>query len=108
MRNKIDPFETPKWEAVLLICRQCRKRKNGPLDLKPKALFKIARSLLKERRPRPRVVLSSCLGLCPKSATAVAFLGSGTAPRIAKIENWEELEEALPRLIEQPAAMDLA
>ena len=67
--------EAPAWNAVLLVCRECRKRGDGPRDAKPKALVHDLKQSVREQRPRPRVLLSSCLGLCPKRATAVARVG---------------------------------
>jgi len=92
-------IETPSWDAVILICKDCRKRKNGPQHLKSKALVKIARRDLRVLKPRPRVVAVSCLGVCPKRAIAVASLGNGSPPRVIRIENRADFADALPLLI---------
>jgi predicted metal-binding protein len=99
MQKTPTPSASPKWDALLLICRKCRKRGEGAGDVKPKTLAKIAHSLLKEHEPRPRVVLTGCLGVCPKAATTVAYLGGGIAPRVIAVASWEELDEALPKLL---------
>jgi predicted metal-binding protein len=67
--------EAPAWDAVLLVCRECRKRGNGPREPKPKQLVQALKHSVREQRPRPRVLLTSCLGLCPKRATAVSRVG---------------------------------
>jgi predicted metal-binding protein len=94
-------FDSPKWDAAMLICKECGKRKNGPRDLKAKALVKRARGHLKEARPRPRVMSTSCMGICPKHAIAVAWVGCGTAPRILCVGDQEGFDESVPRLMER-------
>ncbi len=91
--------ETPKWDGVILICKQCRKRKNGPDDIKSKSLVKIARHHLKEQRPRPRVLSTGCLGVCPKGAVVVAGVGRGVAAWTLSVATLEEFDEAMPRLL---------
>lgn len=98
MTKTPESIETPKWDAVVLICKQCGKRKNGPLELRAKALVKLARVQLKGERPRPRVMSTSCMGLCPKDAIAVAWVGRGLPPRTLSIETREAFDAAIPRL----------
>ena len=98
MRKTSKQSAIPKWDALLLICRKCKDR-DGAGEVKPKTLAKIARSLMKEHEPRPRVVLTGCLGVCPKGATTVAHIGNGFTPRVIAVASWEELEQALPVLV---------
>ena len=90
--------ESPSWHAVFLICKQCRKRSKAPKHVKPKALAAIARAHSHEQRPRPRVVSTSCLGLCPKGAIAVAFVGGGLQPRYVPVESGEQFEAVIAQL----------
>jgi predicted metal-binding protein len=99
MTKNLEPIDTPKWDAVMLICKQCGKRRDAPRDLKPKALVKLARQHLKEQRPRPRVVSTSCMGVCPKDEIAVAWVGRGRGPRIMCIGTRAAFAESLPRLL---------
>ncbi len=102
--NKAAPLpESPSWGAVLLVCRVCNKRSNGPKDLKAKQLSSIARRSGKGEKPRTRVLLTSCMGLCPKSATAVAFIGAQGMTRIVAVRSTAQLEAALPLLTDRPA-----
>jgi predicted metal-binding protein len=105
MTNLSASIEIPKWDAVILICKDCRKRKNGPQHLKAKALVKIARRDLHEARPRPRVASVSCLGVCPKHAIAVACLGDGLPPRVMRIETRGAFADALPLLTHRDPAV---
>ncbi len=90
---------SPSWDAVFLICKKCRKRSKAPKGLKAKALAATVRAHSREQRPRPRIVLTSCLGLCPTGAIAVAFVGRGGWPRIVPIESCEQLDAVIPLLI---------
>jgi predicted metal-binding protein len=101
-------IEIPKWDTVILICKDCRKRKNGPKYLKSKALVKIARRDLHAQRPRPRVVAVSCLGVCPKRAITVACVGDGLPPRVIQIETRGAFADALPLLIRRDPAVPQA
>lgn len=64
-----------RWDAVVLVCRQCRQRGSGPDKLKTKEVAGALRRALKQAPARPRVVLTQCLGLCPKRAMTVAHIG---------------------------------
>ena len=92
---------SPSWEFLVLICKDCRRRKDGPKHLKAKGLAKEIKHQVKERAPRARVVLSSCLKLCPKKATSVAYVGAGVEPRIAGIRSKIQLQATLSLFIGQ-------
>ena len=57
-------------ELMVLVCRQCRKRRDGPKHLKAKDLASTFRVATKSRRLKARTLLTSCQGLCPKDATS--------------------------------------
>lgn len=100
--NKTPKLESPSWNAALLVCNACKKRSNGPRGLKAKAVVQEARRALRDLKPRPRIVLTTCLGLCPKAALAVAFVGGGSEARICAIESAGQVEAALPLLAGVP------
>jgi len=95
--SDLPPVDAPGWNTVFLVCRKCSKRKHAPHGIKPKALYSTIRHSLPKEKPRPRVLFSSCLGLCPKGAMAVARVGAGE-PRIVAVTTLKELEGALPAL----------
>ena len=82
----------PKWDAVILVCKECGKRRGAPKDAKPKVLAGDLRTLTKHDRSRARVVLSPCLGLCPKGAIAVTRVGEGSASSLVAIAGRGQVE----------------
>jgi len=84
-----------RFETVLLVCKSCGKRSNGPKKLKPKEVAGLVRRASKRGDVRARVVLTTCLGLCPKTATAVARVTSGSPTRIVAIASRKQIEPAL-------------
>lgn len=92
-----DAFE-PAWDAVLLVCRDCRKRSSGPSEPKPKALLQALKNAVRAEHPRPRVLLSNCLGLCPKKATAVTRVGGKQGgARMAAVTSIDGAQKAMAR-----------
>lgn len=85
-------FEKPSWEAAVLVCKDCGKRSSGPRELKIKVVVSELKRSLRKARPRPRCVLTSCLGLCPKGAVAVALAGGDKPARITAIRSLDEAE----------------
>ncbi len=97
--KKLPGIRRPSWDAVLLVCRDCRKRGGGPKDFKLKPALHQARRALKATPLRARVVASSCLGLCPKQALAVALAGGAGGTAIAAVASVDELGPALASLV---------
>ncbi len=82
--------DLPKWDGVFLVCEACGKRRKVPKSLKAKAMVALVRRAAKGG-PRARVVRTGCLGLCPKGAAALAWVGAGSGPRIAAVRSKKEL-----------------
>jgi hypothetical protein len=102
--TRIDTFTlSPSWESLLLICKDCQHRKDGPKHLKAKALAKEIKHQVKDSAPRARVVLTSCLKLCPKQAISVAFVSPPAKPRIAAIKTRGQLQDTLSELLDAHA-----
>lgn len=76
---------SPRWRAVVLVCKACGKRSKAPKEAKPKAIAADVRRLTKGLPQRSRIVLTGCLGLCPKGATAVAVAGHAVGTRVVAI-----------------------
>ncbi len=94
-----DPDVRPaRFGAVYLVCKACGKRSSGPGKLKPKEVAGLVRQASKKGVVRSRVVLTTCLGLCPKKATAVARVASGTPTRIVAISARKEVDRAVALL----------
>lgn len=89
----------PSWNALLLVCKDCGKRSSGPgKALKVKEVVHELRSASRDARPRPRVLLTNCMGLCPKKAVAVASADGTTPPRAVAVGSVSALHDALPLL----------
>ena len=93
---------SPGWESLFLVCKDCRRRKDGPKHIKARPLAKEIKYQVKDGAPGARVVLTSCLKLCPKRATSVAFVGPLAKPRIAAIKSSAQLEKALSAFLDRP------
>jgi predicted metal-binding protein len=92
---------SPSWESLFLVCKDCRRRKDGPKHLKAKALAKAIKHQVKDSAPGARVVLTSCLKLCPKKATSVAFVPGRSKPRIAAIKSNDVLKKVLSAFLDR-------
>ena len=95
--------KSPSWKSVVLVCKACGKRGSGPKKGMPKEIANELRRASKATRPRPRILMTGCLGLCPKAATAVALVGDPHPTRIVAVERLAQLAELMP-LIERPVA----
>jgi hypothetical protein len=92
---------SPGWESLFLVCKDCRRRKDGPKHLKARALAKEIKHQTKDSAPRARVVLTTCLKLCPKKATSVAFVTGLKTPRIAAIKSTSQLKKGLSAFLDR-------
>lgn len=98
-KNDASGLEAASWRAVVLVCKACGKRSSGPKKIKTKNAVAAARRIARSLEPRPRVLTTSCLGLCPKGALAVAMVGGAPGrARMARIESLKEMERLLPLL----------
>lgn len=91
-----------RFQAVVLVCRQCEGRKDGPEHLDSRQARKDLKHALRDQRPKARVVESSCLGTCPKKALMVAGMRSGQALRGVEASSAEDLER-FARALQVPA-----
>ncbi|QHJ01014.1 hypothetical protein GT347_25315 [Xylophilus rhododendri] len=95
MKNE-SPRELPfRLDAMVLVCKACGKRSSGPKKFKPKHLAQEFKSEGREARMKTRVVLTSCMGLCPKNAAAVAAIGPDGHPAQFAIESLDQVPQAL-------------
>lgn len=65
-----------RWQHVALVCRACAKRGNGPDKLKPKRVARALRDACDASGRATKVMLTPCLGLCPKGAMVVVVPGA--------------------------------
>ena len=79
-----------KFGGVVLVCGDCQDRSSGPSKLKAKTVRKELKRGLVQSPVRLRIVESTCLGLCPKKAMAVAAVASGRPLLAAEVHSDEE------------------
>jgi predicted metal-binding protein len=92
------PFVKAKFDALLLVCGRCAGRSSGPSKRKAKKLPGEFKKALGHERPRFRIVESSCLGLCPKKATAVAAAVDAAPVRLAAVRDKDDVQAVADRL----------
>lgn len=92
------PFVKAKFDALLLVCGRCAERSSGPSRRKAKKLPGEFKKALGPERPRFRIVESSCLGLCPKKATAVAAATGDGPLRLAAVGGKSDVQAMADRL----------
>lgn len=92
------PFVKPKFDALLMVCSRCAERSSGPSKRKAKKLPGDFKKALGTERPRFRIVETSCLGLCPKNATAVAAATGDGPLQLAAVGGKSDIQAVADRL----------
>jgi ferredoxin len=92
------PFEKAKFDGLVLVCGECQKRSSGPSKLTAKDVRKELKNTLGKDRFRMRVAQSSCLGLCPKKAIAVAAAATDVPSLMASVRNEGDVALVAARL----------
>jgi predicted metal-binding protein len=95
MSKASPPLARPRFDTALLVCKSCGKRSDAPRKFKPKEVAVLARRASRHLDERVRVLMTTCLGLCPKAAIAVARVASGAPTRIVAIESRRQIEAAV-------------
>ena len=92
------PLVDVKFRGAVLVCGDCEDRSSGPRKLRARDVRKLLKQDLGAARFRLRVVESSCLGLCPKKAIAVAAVAVGGPGLLAEIHREEDVATVAARL----------
>lgn len=92
------PFAKTRYTGAIMICKQCQKRSSGPSKLKVKDLQQPLKRALGDARLRFRTVQTSCLGLCPKKAIALAAVAADGTSLLAAIREEDDLTPVAKRL----------
>ena len=93
-----EPFVKPKFGGLLTVCGDCQRRSSGPTRHTAKELRSELRKAVGHAPVRWRVVECSCLGLCPKKATAVAACANGAPPLLAAVRKRRDVEAVAQRM----------
>jgi hypothetical protein len=87
---------------VVLVCRHCERRSSGPTKLRAKEVRKQLKHELGHARFKSRVLETSCLGLCPKKALAMAAIGDETAPLAVEVCRSSDVAAFAARIVRAP------
>jgi predicted metal-binding protein len=94
-----------RLDAMVLVCKACGKRSSGPAkEGKPKKLAQALKGAARQARLKTRVVMTSCMGLCPKKATAVVVIGSSGDPVQYAVESRDQAASLIQRRLPAPPA----
>ena len=67
----------PRWRSLLLVCGECERRDKGAKPGTAKMLTKALLAACREADlPRPRRVVTRCMGACPKKACTLAGIAA--------------------------------
>ena len=91
----------PSWRSAVLVCKDCKdckKRRNGPGKLKPKAVAAMMKHAARKSAQRPRVMMTSCPGICPEQAMALGLLGASGDTCVAIVKSISQVERVMPLL----------
>ena len=90
----------PAWRTVLLACKDCRKRGNGPKKMPPKDVADAMKQASRKLNRHTRVLLTSCLGICPKGAMAIGCAGNSTGTLVVSVRDFADIEQSVPVLLQ--------
>lgn len=81
-----------KFSGAVLVCGDCEHRGSGPKKLRAGEVRKALKRELGGARFKTRIVQSSCLGLCPRKAMALAAIQPGVAVLAAEVRTEAQVE----------------
>ena len=95
----------PGWKQIVMVCKACEKRSKGPKKFGARKVARALSSALRQaRQPKTRIVQTTCLGLCPKQAVAVAAAAPAGAMHVIAWRKADDAGDALRALLGQPVA----
>jgi len=95
MKNESPRQLTFRLDALVMVCKACGKRSSGPQEAKPKKVAQAIKETGKAQKRKVRVVMTSCVGLCPKRATAVVVADRHGLPAQFAVERLDQASEVL-------------
>jgi predicted metal-binding protein len=82
----------PGWNQLVMICQACEKRSKAPKKFGAKKVaHALSSALRRARQPKTRIVQTTCMGLCPKRAVAVA---AGAPDGTVQVIAWRKFDDA--------------
>ena len=87
------------WREAVLVCKDCERRSRGPKRLSAAALAKMLKQACRTARVgRPRLLLTNCMGVCPKKAYTVAALVPGSEIAVIAFHRKDDADAAVAML----------
>jgi hypothetical protein len=95
-------LKTRRADAVF-VCAKCLKRGDGGARLKRRLKKQLARAEVARNSKRPKLVLTGCLGICPKGAVVTASASALGHSEVVLLYNSkpDSVEEAVAALTAQ-------
>ena len=94
------------WNSVVLVCKACEKRSKGPKKITARELAsELKKAARTARVAHSRVVLTGCLGACPKKAFTVASVSPESAVRMLAFKRGDDASAAIDVLYPAPSAV---
>jgi len=89
----------PKRPTPVLVCRKCLKRSDEGRAIK-RAMKAELKQRSKERgEKRPRVVMTTCFGICPKRAVVMASGATLQRGEYVLVDDREQVAEAVDSIV---------
>lgn len=90
----------PGWHSAVLVCQACEKRSKGPKKITARELARQLKKAAHEAKvARPRIVMTSCLGACPKKAFTVAAASPEGSIRMVAFRRGDDAGTAIEALL---------
>jgi len=90
----------PKCPPPVLICGKCLSKIDGGKKLKQALKAELKRAAAQGGK-RPKLVTTSCLGICPKRAVVTASAATLGRGEYVLVEDRKKVEEAVKALSDQ-------
>ena len=95
----------PGWKSVVLVCKACEKRSRGPTRINAKDVARQLKQAARDARvPRPRVVMTTCMGACPKKAFTVVAASPGGGIEMVAFRRGDDADAAIASLFPPTSA----
>lgn len=99
----------PRWRSLLLVCGECEDRGKGPKAGTARKIGKeIAVACRAAGLPRPRRIVTDCMGACPKKACTVAGVDARGGTTLLAMKRGDDPEAAVRLLYGAAAAAEPA
>jgi predicted metal-binding protein len=83
----------------VLVCKKCLKRVEGGDKLRRRLKSELKRNGAAQKNRRPRLVLTSCFGICPKRAVVMASANTLRRGEFILLSDAESVEDAAAVLL---------